>query len=775
FKQKSGIPVYSGTVLTAGVEKPVTIYYDDYGVPHIYAECEWDVAFAQGYAQANDRLFQMDLFRRVISGTLAEIVGNKKEGTVEQDIFNRTVGFRRAAEANMGVISDTTRLMLEGFAAGVNAYIQENIDNLPPEFILFGYVPEEWTPVDSLTIGKMIAWSLGGNMETELFLYALGAKIGVDNEKFKDILPEYVDCGPTIVPHATDKDVAGAAKLMELSCQSGFGEAISGIGSNNWVVSGELTESGGAMLASDMHLTLDLPAIWYMNHLVIPDEMNVTGVIFPGVPGVIAGYNEHIAWAETNLGPDVMDLYEIKFHEDDPYKYLFDGEWIDAEVINDTVKVRGGEDIELEIIVTRHGPVISDTVEMDTPLSLRWTGLDGTPKADALLGMTRAKNFEEFRAATRSFWVPAQNFVYADTEGNIGYLGNGKFPIRSARHEEEGNGLLPVPGWSSEYEWTGFVDMDDIPSLYNPPSGIIVTANHRVVEDDYPYFISYEWVHPSRALGITKQLEKRGDKLTLDDMKAIQTSFYNDMGGKLAKEIIATLKEAESKLDEKELQALEMLKLWAEDPLDEADSVGAAIFWRFYSLFIKNVYLDQLPPGLENRMYSYSSIINTIDRNIMTGQSAWINGDFDRLIQAVFTETVKDLSANIGPEVSSWTWGKLHLHTFNHYIGVDVNPKKYDRGPFKVGGNIASPCALGSIPTPETPFDVMLGAPYRYVIDMADHKAYDVLAIGNSGHFRSPHYDDMLDMWLNLDYKRMLFEKEEVADQAKRVVTLQPE
>ncbi len=198
--------------------------------------------------------------------------------------------------------------------------------------------------------------------------------------------------------------------------------------------------------------------------------------------------------------------------------------------------------------------------------------------------------------------------------------------------------------------------MDDIPSLYNPPSGIIVTANHRVVEDDYPYFISYEWVHPSRALGITKQLEKRGDKLTLDDMKAIQTSFYNDMGGKLAKEIIATLKEAESKLDEKELQALEMLKLWAEDPLDEADSVGAAIFWRFYSLFIKNVYLDQLPPGLENRMYSYSSIINTIDRNIMTGQSVWINGDFDRLIQAVFTETVKDLSANIGPEVSSWTW-----------------------------------------------------------------------------------------------------------------------
>ena len=778
FQQKSGLPVYSGTVLTTGVEKPVTIYYDEYGVPHIYAESEWDVAFAHGYAQANDRLFQMDLFRRVISGTLSEIVGGKRESTVEQDVFNRTVGYRRAAEANMGVISEETRLMLDGFAAGVNAYIEDNIDNLPPEFVLFDYVPDEWTPVDSLAIGKMIAWSLGGNMETELFLYALGSKIGVDSDKFKDILPGYAEYGPTIVTNATDRDIAGAARLIELSCQTGFGEAVSGIGSNNWVVSGDLTESGGALLASDMHLTLDLPAIWFMNHLIIPGELNVSGVMFPGVPGVIAGYNEHIAWAETNLDPDVMDLYEIKFHENDPHKYLFDGEWIDAEVIEETVKVRGQEDIELEIIVTRHGPVISDAVGMDTPLSLRWIGLDATPKADALVEMIRAKNFEEFRAATRSFWTPAQNFVYADTEGNIGYLGNGKFPIRSSKHEQEGNGLLPVPGWSSEYEWTGFVDMDDIPYLYNPPSGMIVTANHRVVEDDYPYFISYEWTHPSRAIGITKQLRERvdsGNKLTLDDMKAVQTSYYNDMGGKLAQEIIASLERKESELDEKELQALQTLKTWAKNPLDEADSVGAAIFWRFYSLFIKNVYLDQLPAELEDQAFSYKSIINVLDRNIRTGSSAWISGDFDDTVREVFAETVADLSANVGSEVSSWEWGKIHQHTFNHYIGAEVNPKRYDRGPFNVGGNISTPCAMGSLPTPEIPFDVMLGAPYRYLIDMSNHEAYDMLAIGNSGHIRSEHYDDLLDMWLAGEYKRMCFEKEEVTEKATRVVTLQPE
>lgn len=764
MNQKSGLPVYSG-IVEAGVSAPVEIYFDEYGVPHIFADHEADMIYAQGYVMAMERLFQMDMTRRAIAGQLAEIVGPT---FLQDDRFNRTVGFYRAAELSEEALTPETRLLLEAFAAGVNDYIEQNLDNLSPEFILLGYTPEPWRSVDSLAVSKMMAWQLGGNMNTELFLAAMLEEVGL--EKTLELFPFYPEGGMTITgPEFSGISSAAALRLIELGNLAGLAPREPGIGSNNWVVSGDHTASGGAILASDMHLGLGLPPIWYMNHLSIPGQ-NVTGVMFPGIPGVIAGFNDHIAWGETNLGPDVMDLYQIKFNEDDDSLYLYNDEWLEAEIIEEVIKVRGEEDELLRIRVTSHGPVITDVTELQPgayPLSLRWVALEATLESEAMLGMIRATNFEQFRAALTNFMAPAQNFVYADTEGNIGYLGNGLFPIKSESHRESGNGLLPVPGWTDEYEWTGFVPWEEIPFLYNPPAGIIVTANHKAVDDSYPYFLSYEWAHPSRAQSILRELEGR-DNLNLEDMKAIQASFYNSHAEEMAPVLVEILQRAT--LSDPEQQALTVLAQWADYPVETADSAAAAIFHTFYPLLAANIFTGQVPEPLLERLIGYSYPV--LDQMVISGDSLWFD-DRDELVAESFRQAVAKLSAELGENVMEWQWGDIHTLTFKHYLGDNVSEKKYNRGPFPVGGSGSSPAALGFSRRLDLPFQVRSAAPWRYVIDLSDHTAYDMLAIGNSGHFRSPHYDDLLQMWLNFEYKPRLIDQLEIK-KAARLLTLKP-
>lgn len=751
--QKSGLPVYSGTV-PAKVKAPVEIYFDDYGVAHILADNEGDLMYGQGYVQAMERLFQMDLLRRSIGGRLAEILG---PDLVESDRFHRTIGFRRAAEKSYEALTGETKELLQAYADGVNDYIEQNQKNLPPEFILFDYTPEPWGPVDSVSISKLVAWFLGGNMDTELLLAALVDEVGM--EKAAELFPSYPEEGLTIMePASAVLSSKSALDLIALSGGGNFPQGLPGVGSNNWVVSGSRTASGGAMLASDMHLQLDLPPIWYMNYLSSP-EIKVTGVMFPGIAGVIAGYNERIAWGETNLGPDVMDLYQIKFNEADDTLYLYNDEWVQAEVFEETIKVRGGEDENLRVRETCFGPVISDVVELspgDLPLSMRWTALDATLEADAMLAMTRAADFDEFRQALQKFMAPAQNFVYADVEGNIGYLGNGLFPIRSESHRQKGNGLLPVPGWSDEYAWTDWVPWDEIPSLYNPPEGLIVTANHKAVADDYPYFLSYEWAHPSRALSIQREYEGRND-LTLKDMQDGQACFYNSHAEEVVPHLVGLLKGAA--LDEREEEALRILEQWGHEPVETVDSAGAAIFHRLYTLLINNIFEGQVSGELLERLLNYSSL--EIDRLLTTEETLWIE-DHAALVRESFSQTVAELSEKLGDEVAAWRWGEVHTLTFKHSLGDAVSKSRYNRGPFEVGGSGSTPGALGYRRQLELPYEVYAGAPWRYVIDLSDHTAFDILAIGNSGHFRSPHYDDLLEKWLQMEYKERLFDQDEI-------------
>lgn len=766
LNQKSGLPVYSGTVLT-GVKEPVQIYFDDYAVPHIFAQSEADMIYAQGYVQAMERIFQMDLIRRLIAGRLSEVVGPRM---LESDRFYRTIGFYRAAEKSLGACSAETRMLAGAYCAGVNDYLKQNKDNLPPEFILLDYIPEDWRPVDAIAISKLIAWELSGNMDTELLLGALVDEVGM--EKAAELFPSYPEDGLTILGSAGPGGgiSSGAAlELLGLAAAGPFPHGLPGIGSNNWVISSSRSATGGALLASDMHLSLDLPSIWYMNYLSIPGQ-NVTGVMFPGIPGVISGFNDHIAWGETNLGPDVMDLYQIKFSETDDRRYLYKDEWLEAAVYEETIKVRGSADDLLRIRETCFGPVITDVVDLapgDYPLSLRWTGLDATPEADAMLGMMRAANFEEFRTALRGFMCPAQNFVYADVEGNIGYLGNGLFPIRSESHRTAGNGLLPVPGWTDDYAWTGWVPWEEIPSLYNPPAGLIVTANHKAVDDDYPYFLSYEWAHPSRALSIQREYAGN-DRITLEDLQDGQACFYNSQAAGTAPQLVEILSQAD--LSVRETEALDLLAEYAREPVDAAGSAGAAIYHTFYACLANNLFAGQISEQLLGRLLGCSTI--ELERLITAGSSRWYS-DSDALLAQSLRDAVSRLGDFLGGEPPDWEWGKIHTLTFNHHLGADVSKRLYDRGPFLVGGSGNTPGALGYMRTLELPFDVLSGAPWRYVVDMSDHTAFDMLAIGNSGHIRSAHYADLLEDWLGMRYKPRLFDRAAI-EALDRVLILEP-
>lgn len=765
FNRDSGLPVYNGTV-PAGVEESVRIYFDDYGVPHIIAQSEADMVYAQGYIHAMDRIFQMDLIRRLIAGRLSEIVGPRM---LDSDRFYRTVGFVRAAHKSLDACSEETRSLAQAYCAGVNEYIRQNMDNLPPEFLLLEYTPEEWQPEDSIAISKLIAWELSGNLETELLLGALVDEVG--REKAAELFPFYPEDGLTILGGAMSGGVSRrtALGLLDLTLAGPFPRGLPGIGSNNWVIRGTRSASGGALLASDMHLSLDLPSIWYMNYLSIPGQ-NVTGVMFPGIPGIIAGFNDHIAWGETNLGPDVMDLYQIKFSDSDDSLYLYNDEWIEAAVFEETIKVRGRAEEVLRVRETRFGPVITDVVDLapgDYPLSLRWTGLDATPEADAMLGMMRAVNFEEFRTALRSFMCPAQNFVYADAEGNIGYLGNGIFPIRSESHRAAGNGLLPVPGWTDEYEWTGWVPWEEIPSLYNPSSGIIVTANHRAVDDDYPYFLSYEWAHPSRALSIQREYAGK-NRITLEDLQAGQACFYNSQAADMAPRLVEILDRAD--LSDIEDEALRQMALYAQQPVDAAGSAGAAVYHTFYACLAHNLFAGQVSEQLLDRLMGCSMI--ELDRLITAENSSWYS-DRDALVTQSLRDAVSRLSKLLGKEPPAWQWGQIHTLTFNHHLGADISKRAYDRGPHPVGGSGNTPGALGYRRTLELPFDVVSGAPWRYVVDMSNHTAYDMLAIGNSGHMQSEHYDDLMDDWLGMRYKPRLFDQRAI-ESLDRLLILEP-
>jgi len=510
--RSASLPKTSGELSMSGLQNPVDVVRDKEGIPHIYAKSAHDAYFALGVVHAQDRLWQMEMNRRIAAGRTAEILGPKAVGT---DRFLRTLGVRRNAQAIVQHLAPDARAALEAYAEGVNRYLAQRSGPLPPEFLLTGApAPAPWEAADSIAWMTMMAWDLSANWTQELLRMRLAQKL--DMAHIQAFLPPYPGDAPLHTQDYTGlyRSLAGLSSQLEKVSAIAPPSLVEGMGSNNWVLGGARSRTGKPLLANDPHLGLTAPALWYFAHLSAPG-LNVIGATLPGLPAVIIGRTDRIAWGLTNTASDVQDLYIEQINPENPSQYRTPDGWADFEQRTETIRIKGEPDVQLAVRVTRHGPVISGALPLvdRAPIDARshvmafsWTALRPDDLTfQASLRLNRARDWEEFLSAMRDFGAPQQNVVYADVAGNIGFVAPARVPLR--RRDNDLKGLAPAPGWDARYDWAGFIPFDELPRQYNPMSQQIVTANQKVVGPAYPHFLTSEWTLPYRANRIAAMLE----------------------------------------------------------------------------------------------------------------------------------------------------------------------------------------------------------------------------------------------------------------------------
>ena len=761
FTQRA-FPTVSGTLQVSGLQDRVEVNRDKWGVPHIYAQNEHDLYFAQGYVHAQDRLWQMEFNRRVGAGRLSEVLG---EATLKSDRFLRTIGLYRAAQQDLEVLPQEVIGVLQAYADGINEFVATHQDRLPLEFVLLGFKPEPWTPTDTLAWGKVMCMDLGGNYKDELLRAKLVAALG--EEKARELLPPYPGEGPFIIPPEARSygrlDAGLLEGLAEVKAQLGWqGE---GLGSNNWVVDGTKTASGRPMLANDPHLGIQMPSVWYEIHLVAGD-MDVAGVSFPGAPGVIIGHNRQIAWGVTNTGPDVQDLYVEKVNPGNPNQYEFRGRWEDMTLLQEEIKVKGrSEPVLMTVRLTRHGPLMTPVLSgQKDPVALRWTALEGGGLFRAVYLLDHARNWDEFRAALQHWQAPSQNFVFADVQGNIGYQMPGDIPVRA-----QGQGLVPVPGWTGEYEWKGYIPFEELPSVFNPATHLIATANNKVVPDSYPYYITYDWAPPWRAQRIVELLNAK-DKLTAEDMREIQADTYDLPAAALMPYLLAL--KPQGWLQER---AMAVMDKW--DLHDDPKSSGAAMFQVTQWRMLVNTFGDELAKAdVKDWEGSVMALLNILpDAN-----NAWFDDirtpqteTRDEVLQRSFQEALDWWGSKYGDMPQLWQWGQVHTATFAHPMG-SVKPLNliFNRGPVATPGSGAAVCATGY---GGGDFAVNTLPSYRQIIDVGGwSNSRTMHTTGQSGQPLNKHYGDMIDAWRQVQHHPMLYERADVEANLEGKLTLLP-
>lgn len=802
-------PQTTGQLQLPGLEAPVEIYRDSFGVPHIYASTSHDLFFAQGYVHAQDRFWQMDFWRHIGSGRLTELLG---EGLLETDQILRTLGFARIAQEELDTFDPTSLAIIESYSAGVNAYLEEHrgadlsLEYLVLKAVNADYQPEPWQPLHSITWGKVMAWDLGGNMDGEIEkALLLGA---LTPEQVADLVPPYPQDKPVIVPGFELAAGQGPGQVRaenQFEALTGLSQVVKhkltlldevlgprgvGIGSNNWVVSGDKTVTGKPLLANDPHLGAQMPAIWYEVGLHCRQiEENcpyqVTGFSFAGVPGVVIGHNANIAWAFTNVGPDVQDLYIEKVNPENPNQYEVNGDWVDMQLVNETLHLPGGEEQELVVRYTRHGPVISDTTYLeedfaatagvDLPqnyaLALRWTALEPNHIFRAVWGFNQAANFDEFRDAARDFVAPAQNLLYADVEGNIGYQMPGNIPVR-----ENGDGSIPVPGWTDEYKWNDYIPFEELPFSYNPPEGYIVTANNAVVDSNYPYLISTVFAHGYRAQRIVDMIEQAPGLIDSAYFQAMQ----GDNKDLNAEALVPILLKIPVGIENEEYRQL--LEGW--DYQADMDSSAAALFEVFWKNLLELTFLDELPedamPGGGSRWFEvFANLVEEPDDPWWDIPSTTPVENRDFIFNMAFAEAVNELKATLGRDAGRWTWGDLHtLNLVNQSLGstgIGVIDNLFNRGGFRTSGGTAIVNATGWSAKSENLYKVGGLPSMRMIVDLSDlSNSLTILTTGESGHAYHEHYVDMTDLWRNIQYHTMLWDQEQVINEASEHLELIP-
>jgi penicillin amidase len=795
---RRSFPLENGAVRLPGLRAPVEVYRDSYGVPHIYADNAHDLFMAQGYIHAQDRFYQMDFWRHQTAGRLSELYG---EDALDADRFLRTMGWLRIAEQEYSEIDSESRVFLDAYAEGINAYISSrSAADLSLEYSILGlnglsrYHPEPWTPANSLAWAKAMAWDLGGNMDDEIMRAILIEKIG--EQKTQEFLPLYPKDHPTILPNPS----VGERMLEDLHKQISsvshlFGGKFEGIGSNSWVLAGSRTTTGMPLLANDPHLGIQMPSIWYevglhCRSIDADCPFDVTGFSFAGAPTVIIGHNNRIAWGFTNVGPDVQDLVLEKINPANPDQYEVNGEWQEMVIRTETIKVKGGADETITIRATRHGPLITEVYGLEDfaphaglepgnqyTVALRWTALEPSRTWRAIFNLNRAQNWDEFRTALRDLDVPSQNIVYADVDGNIGYQVPGNIPIRT-----NGDGLLPVPGWTDEYEWTGYIPFDELPFSFNPPQGYIAAANNAIVDEAYPYLIALDWDPGYRAQRIVEMIEAQ-PKISIEYIQQIQGDNKN-LG---AQDILPYLL-ALSFEDPKLAEAAERLRQW--DFQMGMDSQPAAIYMGFFNALLAKTFYDEIPEDywLQGGARSWV-ILRTL---LAQPNSAWWDNTAtptietrDDIVRQAFAEGYAALEKRLGADADAWKWGALHTATFVNATlgesGVASIEAMFNRGPFPTAGGTSIlnatnwNLARDDWDERDNPYAVTSLPSMRMIVDLGNlDNSLTMHTTGQSGHAYHPHYIDMADPWRHIQYHPMLWSRERIEQQAEARLTLAP-
>jgi penicillin amidase len=766
----------ASTLRLAGLNSRVVVRRDERGIPYIEATNESDLYYAQGYVTASDRLFQMELFRRTARGELSEMFGS---ATLEEDKRHRTLGFAQLGEAQVALVPAKLRRSLEDYARGVNAYIDSlDAKALPPEFQILQLKPRPWTAADSLVGAKLFDESLSTTWQLDMMRAAFSDLPQKQRDAlFPETSPHDVlligsDRGPQsqstsrfAVEAETLHAVARDAALMRRSLSRIGLYAQDNAASNNWVISGSHTMTGKPLLANDPHLQASAPSIWYMVHLSMPG-LRTAGVSVAGLPGIAIGHNEQIAWGVTSLEPDTQDLYIEKFDSQNPRRYQTPAGWREAEVRREEIKVRKGflstetEAVPFEVTVTRHGPVILE--KEGKRYSLSWTALDRSANlAESFYALNSARNWNDFRAALKLYSGPAFNMIYADTLGHIGYYGVGQFPIRKT-----GDGKLPYDGATDDGEWTGFIPFEALPHLYDPPSGIIVTANSRIVGSDYPYKLTVQPLAAYRARRIYNLLQAK-PKLTIEDFRAIQGDTYAMSGITFTTEFVKELTpNLRAGTDDALLEHLRLLKDW--DGRVVPESRAALLVAHLRDAFSKRILTAAL--GAERaKLYNYSNDDTFIDWVITERPAEWLPKEFksySELLRAAYADARAELAKAYGADDKLWTWGREAQVRFPHPLAqVPLIGGQFAIAPFPQNGS------LSSFPTVNRGSSVSM----RLIADPADwDRTQQGIPLGISGVPSSPHWKDQLDDWRNVTPRVFPFTPAAVAAAAKETITLEP-
>jgi penicillin amidase len=815
------LPQTDGEVEVPGLAASVEVVRDDHDIPQLYADSDADLMFAQGYVHAQERFFEMDFRRHVTAGRLSEIFG---PDTLETDKLIRTMGWRRVAEEEWALLEPATRDALTSYAAGVNAYVSDRSPSqLAVEYSVLGltgldYTPEEWEPIDSLAWLKAMAWDLRGNMEAEVDRVLLS--LDHTEDEIAQLWPEYpfadhppIVEGGGVVDGVFEQNATGNATRNPrrpayppevVDALEGVRDVVEampelvgsgrGIGSNSWVVDGEHSATGAPLLANDPHLGISQPGIWMQMGLHCREvsdacTLDTSGFTFSGVPGVIIGHNADIAWGFTNLGPDVTDLFLEQTEGDD--RYVRDGSTEAMDVRTETIEVRGEDDVELRVRETVHGPLISDvssqfaTVGANAPtdepgergsgyaVALAWTALQPSPTADAILALNRASDWDSFRAAAADFAVPAQNLVYADREGHIGYQSPGRIPIRRGGND----GTMPVEGWVSANDWTGdYIPFDGLPSVLDPEEGFIVTANQAVIDEDYPYLLTKDWDYGYRSTRIREALVEEGE-LSVEEMAQLQLDSTNPM----AETLVPYLLDVERLPRGYYRNAQDLLRDW--DFTQPADSAAAAYFNVVWRQVLELTFHDDLrqrtwPDGGDRWFSVVGALLDD------PASRWWDDSDTtdkvetrDDVLRAALVAARDELTRRQARDPHLWEWGRLHrmnLHSATlGESGVGLVERLFNRDGWEVGGgsSIVDATSWNAVDG----YEVTAAPSMRMVVSLADwDDSRWINLTGVSGHPASSHYTDQTELYVDGRTLPWAYTRDAVEAAADDTLVLEP-